>query len=104
MEEKIGRQAVVIMQHQLLLENIDGKIRVTNLVVLSVPDEQVALSGVTPDGDELGKVWEVLQDDIDRYSFLPEVGVTLAPLVPVLSVLSSPLRMQEIRFWKRRGS
>lgn len=57
------------MQHQLFLENIDGKIREANPLVLSVPDEQVALSGATPDGDEPGKVWEVLQDDIDIRSY-----------------------------------
>ena len=65
MEEKINKQAVIINQQQLFLENIDRKNRETNIVVLGVPDKQVALDGATTDRDKLGKVWEALQDETD---------------------------------------
>lgn len=65
MEERIGKQADIIMQQQLFLEKIDRKERETNLVVLGVPDEQIALDGATNDDDKLGKVWEVLQDSTE---------------------------------------
>ncbi len=65
MQEKIGKQADVIMQQQLFLEKIDRKERETNIVVLGVPDDQTALDGATNDDDKLRKVWEVLDDSTE---------------------------------------
>lgn len=65
MEEKIGKQADIIMQQQLFMEKMDRKERETNLVVLGVPDEQTVLEGATNDDDKLGKVWDVLEVDTE---------------------------------------
>lgn len=56
MEQTIDKQANIIMQQQLFLEDIDRKNRETNLVVLEVPDDQIALNGANSDESKLGKI------------------------------------------------
>ena len=65
MQERIGKQADIIMQQQLFLEKIDRKERETNIIVLGVPDVQTALDGATNDDEKLNKVWEVLEDNTE---------------------------------------
>ena len=65
MQERIGKQADIIMQQQLFLEKINRKERDTNIVVLGVPDDQTALDGATNDAGKLNKVWEVLEDNTE---------------------------------------
>ena len=53
MEQTIDKQANIIMQQQLFL---DRKNRETNLVVLEVPDDQIALYGASSDESKLVKI------------------------------------------------
>lgn len=62
MQEKIDKQAAIIMQQQLFLENIDRKERERNLVVLGVPDDHEGLDGATSDEAKLQKIWAVIDD------------------------------------------
>lgn len=64
-QDKIDKQADIIMHQQLFLESVDRKERETNLVVLGVPDEQLALDGATNDGDKIEKVWEAMGDSTE---------------------------------------
>lgn len=60
MQQKVDRQAEIIMKQQQFLEQIDRKERETNIVVLGVPDEEEALEGATCDDDKLHKIWQVI--------------------------------------------
>ena len=96
MQERIGKQADIIMQQQLFLEKINRKERDTNIVVLGVPDDQTALDGATNDDGKLNKEIRSQRKDLDV--------TTLVVLAPARFWLPSPLRMLVTKCWRSHTS
>lgn len=61
MEEIIEKQSVIIMQHQLFMEQVDRQKRETNLVMFGVPDEHVSLDGATTEDAKIQKVMNAVE-------------------------------------------
>ena len=61
----ITKQSEIILQHQLVLEQIDRKNRENNLVLFGIPNEQLAFDGATTDDDKIKKVFDIVEADSD---------------------------------------
>ena len=66
MQSRIDKQGEILMKQQLYLEGVDRKERETNLIVLGVPEEGVAVDGAESDNDKLDKIWEKVNDESTR--------------------------------------
>ena len=63
--ETVAKQTGIILQHQLVLEQLDRQKRETNLVLFGIPDEQLALEGATTEDAKIQKVLGVVEADTD---------------------------------------
>ena len=65
LEERIAKQDEISERQQRFMERIDRKERECNIIVLGVPDEHLALDGVTNDQAKVRRVLEAAGADVE---------------------------------------